>query len=131
MDRQFSKDISQYKKAAWKGFSKEELAVILAALAAGCLLTYICVRYLGMSYDNAVYPGSIVVAPIIYCYFKKEKGIPLIRVILRKRQLKKENQKYPYKSSEMRMIEIEKELNQKEMLDEKKHKKGKGIIQNS
>lgn len=128
MDREFSKDISSYKKEAWKGFTKEEMAVILAALAAGCLLTYICFRYLGMAFDNAVYPGSMAVAPVIYSYFKKENGIPLIKVILKKRKLKKEKQKYAYRSSEMKILEIEKEQARQEALDEKKHKKRKGII---
>lgn len=128
MDREFSKDISSYKKEAWKGFSKEEMAVILAALAAGCLLTYICVKYLGIAFNSAVYSGIFVIAPVIYCFFRKENDIPLIKVFLRKRQLKRENQKYSYKSSEMKVIELEKEEQQREVLDEQKHKKRKRII---
>lgn len=127
MDIKFSKDISSYKKDTWKGFSGEELAVILAGLAAGCIITFVCVRYLGISFDRAVYPASFSVAPVIYLFFKKENGIPLIRVWLRKRELKKTSGRFDYKSSEMRIAAYD-EMERRSNADEEIRKKRKGSL---
>lgn len=107
MDRRFSKDISEYKKDIWKGFKGEELAVMVTTLIIGCIFTFAAVKYLNLSYSDAVYPASIFSAPVIYVYFKKQNGIPLIKVILRKRYLKKTSKEFAYKSSEMKILEIE------------------------
>lgn len=106
MDREFSKDISSFKKDVWKGFSKEELTVIIAAVMLGCVVTLVAVWYFGLSFSDAVYPASVVGVPVIYACFKKENGIPLIQVILKKRKLKKTSGKFSYKSSEMRILEL-------------------------
>lgn len=119
MDREFSKDISSYKKDVWKGFSKEELTVILMAVLIGCVVTYVAVRYFGLSFSDAVYPASMVGIPVIYVFFKKENGMPFIQVILKKRKLKKTSGKFNYKSSEMRILELESE-ERKRLVDEEK-----------
>lgn len=128
MDRKFSKDISEYKKDIWKGFSAEEMAVIIAALIIGCLITYLSVKFFGISFNDAVYPASLAGIPVVYLFFKKENGISLIKVILRKRNLKKTSGKYDYKSSEMKIIELEKEERQRIINEEKRNKKRKRIV---
>ena len=127
MDVKFSRDISSYKKDAWKGFSAEELAVILAALMAGSLITFLCVKYLHISFDRAVYPASFAAVPVIYLFFKKENGIPLIRVWMRKRELKKTSGKFDYKSSEMRIAAYD-EKERRKASDEEKRKKRKRML---
>lgn len=128
MDRKFSKDISEYKKDIWKGFSAEEMAVIIAALIIGCLITYLSVKYFGISFNDAVYPASFAGIPVVYLFFKRENGIPLIKVMLRKRNLKKTSGKYDYKSSEMKIIELEKEERVRIINEEKRNKKRKRIV---
>lgn len=128
MDRNFSKDISSYKKDIWKGFSKEEIIIILIAISYGCVTTYLFVKYMGMSFDDAVIPASFVCCPVIYMYFKKENDIPLIKVIIRKRILKKTSGKLEYKSSEMQIFEMEAEERRRMLNEEKRRKKKKRII---
>lgn len=126
MDRNFSKDISRYKKDIWKGFTTEELIVILVAGIVGFITTYIAVKYCGISFDNAIYPASFVGVPVIYLFFKKENGIPLIKVLFRKRELKS-SAKLPNKSSEMRILELENNERKRQM-DEEARKKKRRII---
>lgn len=123
MDREFSKDISGYKKDMWKGFSTTEVVIIISTLILGCLTTYIFVKYIGMSFDNAVYPASLIGIPVIYVFFKKENGIPLIKVILIKRELKKTSGKLGYKSSEMKILDVEKTESRRIADEERKRKK--------
>lgn len=128
MDRNFSKDISSYKKDIWKGFSREEIIIILISLVLGCSATYILVKYMNMSFDDAVIPASLACCPVVYLYFKKENGIPLIKVIIRKRILKRTSKKLDYKSSEMQIVEMEAEERRQRLNEEKRRKKKKSII---
>lgn len=120
MDREFSKDISSFKKDVWKGFSKEELIVIISAVMLGCVVTLVAVRYFKMTFEDAIYPASIIGLPVIYAFFKKENGIPLIRVMLRKRRLKKTSGKLNYKSSEMRILKLETEEKRRRLDEQRK-----------
>lgn len=110
MDRQFSKDISVYKKKALKGFSVREVLAGIGAIIAGCLISYLLIHYLRLPLMFTVYITGIVTAPVIYLFIKTDRGYTMPEIIKRKRELKKTSGKLPYKSYEMRMIdEMEKE----------------------
>lgn len=121
MDREFSKDISAYKKKAWKGFSMAELIIGLAAIAGGGGITFLLVEYVHIPFMFTVYITGFISVPIIYIFIKRDRGYTIPEIMIRKRELRKTSGKLPYVSHEMLiLLEMKKGGNQKHVVKKKR-----------
>ncbi len=99
MEREFSKDISAYKRKAAKGFSGVELAAGALTLAVGAAQIYFFTR-LGIHMLISTYlamPLTIIMG--FLCFFKK-KEYTLFGLLLKKQELKRSSGPMPYRSEE-------------------------------
>lgn len=124
MDREFSKDISAYKRKAAKGFSRTELLFGMLILAVGTIQIYFFTS-LGIHMLIATYlamPLTIVIG--FLCFFKK-KEYTLFGLLLKKRELKKTSGAMPYRSEEeLKILTLTTELQRKGgRYDKKKERK--------
>lgn len=120
MDREFSKDISAYKKKAWKGFTLSEVIIGLAAIAGGGIITFLLVEYVHIPFIFTVYITGFVSVPIIYFFIKRNRGYTILQIVVRKRELKKTSGKMPYRSHEMMILLEAKKGGNRKHVDQKK-----------
>ncbi len=104
MDREFSKDISIYKKKAWKGFSTYEIMVGVGVIALGSAITWFFMTKFKLPMIAAGYMDSFLIIPIIFLLFKKKRGYTLIQILLKRKELRMTSGKMPYRSDEMQIL---------------------------
>lgn len=118
MDREFSKDISKYKRKAVKGFSKKELftGAVIVVLCAGQMYLFMA---LGMHTILAFYLAMplTMLAGMLGIY--KYKGYTLLELYLKRKELVKTSGAMPFRSEEekeiLRFVQMEhKRMAQKE-----------------
>ena len=112
MDREFSKDISKYKRKAVKGFSKKELftGIVIVVIFAGQMYLFMA---LGMHKILAFYlamPLTMIVGMLgIY----KIKGYTLLELYLKRKELMQSSGAMPYRSDEekqiLKLVQMEKQ----------------------